>query len=71
LQFSYISEGDENTSHNCIASLSGENKSYSKSFNMSNLTSKFNCYYILYMKTEIINQVNNLSFVKNLSVLVH
>ena len=40
LQFSYISEEDENTSYNCIASLSGDHESLSKSFTMTDLTSK-------------------------------
>ena len=47
LQFSYISEEDENVSYSCTASLSGEHKSLSKSFTMSNVTSKLimNYYY--------------------------
>ena len=40
LQFSYINEGDENTTYNCIASLSEENETLSESFTMTNLTSK-------------------------------
>ena len=40
LRFSYISEEDENISYNCTASLSGEHKLLSKSFTMSNVTSK-------------------------------
>ena len=40
LQFSYISEEDEDTSYNCIASLSGEHESLSESFTMRNVTSK-------------------------------
>ena len=41
LQFSYISEEDENISYNCTASLSpGGHEPLSKSFNMSNLMSK-------------------------------
>ena len=40
LQFSYISEEDENASYNCTASLSGDHESLSKSFTMTNLTSK-------------------------------
>ena len=47
LQFSYISEEDENTSYNCTASLPGEHESLSKSFTMNNLSSKLN-YHILY-----------------------
>ena len=39
LQFSYISEEDENTSYNCTASLSGDRESLSKLFTMNNLTS--------------------------------
>ena len=46
LQFSYISEEDENTSYNCTASLSGGHGSLSKSFTMSNLTSKLNYYHV-------------------------
>ena len=47
LQFSYISEEDKNVSYNCTASLSGEHKLLSKSFTMSNFTSKLiiNYYY--------------------------
>ena len=40
LQFSYISEEDEDTSYNCTASLSGENESLFESFTMSSLTGK-------------------------------
>ena len=40
LQFSYISEEDEDTSYNCTASLSGEHELLSESFTMRNLTSK-------------------------------
>ena len=50
LQFSYISEEDENTSYNCTASLSGGHGSLSKSFTMSNLTSKLNYYHTHCMK---------------------
>ena len=46
LQFSYISEEDENTSYNCTASLSGEQEPLSKSFIITNLTSKLYCYHI-------------------------
>ena len=42
LQFSYISEEDENTSYNCTASLSGDHEPLSKLFTMSNITSKSN-----------------------------
>ena len=38
LQFSYISEEDEDTSYNCTASLSGEHELLSESFTMGNLT---------------------------------
>ena len=43
LQFSYISEKDEDISYNCTAVLSRKNESlsYHKSFSMSNLSSKF------------------------------
>ena len=43
LQFSYISEDDEDTSYNCTTSLSEGNKtlSYYKSFTISNLTGEF------------------------------
>ena len=40
LQFSYISEEDENTSYSCTASLFGEHEPLSKSFIVTNLTSK-------------------------------
>ena len=40
LQFSYISEEDENTSYNCTASLFGEHEPLSISFIVTNLTSK-------------------------------
>ena len=40
LQFSYISEKDENTSYNCTASLFREHEPLSKSFTMTNLMSK-------------------------------
>ena len=50
LQFSYVSEEDENTSCNCTASLSGGHGSLSKSFTMSNLTSKLNYYHTHCMK---------------------
>ena len=40
LQFSYISEEDENTSYNCTASLFGDHEPLSKLFTMTNLTSK-------------------------------
>ena len=46
LQFSYISEEDEDTSYNCTASLFGEHELLSKSFTMNNLSSKLN-YHIL------------------------
>ena len=49
LQFSYISEEDENTSYNCTTSLSGEHESLFKSFTMNNLSSKLN-YHILCAK---------------------
>ena len=42
LQFSYISEEDENTSYSCTPSLSGDHELLSKSFIMTNLTSKSN-----------------------------
>ena len=47
LQFSYISEEDENTSYTCTAALSGDH--VSKSFTMTTLTCKLDCYHILYM----------------------
>ena len=47
LQFSYISEEDKNTSYNCTASLSGDHEPLSKSFTMTDLTSKLYCYHIL------------------------
>ena len=37
LQFSYISEEDEDTTYNCTGSLSGEHELLSKSFTMRNL----------------------------------
>ena len=40
LQFSYISDEDEETSYNCTASLFGEHNSLSESFTMRNLTGK-------------------------------
>ena len=40
LQFSYISEEDENASYDCIASLSSEDHELSKSFTINNLTCK-------------------------------
>ena len=40
LQFSYISEEDEDNLYNCTASLSGEHESLSESFTMRNLTGK-------------------------------
>ena len=42
LQFSYISEKDEDTSYNCTAIVTRNNESlsYQKSFSMSKLTSK-------------------------------
>ena len=40
LQFSYISEDDEDTSYNCTASLSGGDELLSKSFTVSSVTSK-------------------------------
>ena len=44
LQFSYISEEDENTSYNCTASLSsGDHEPLSKSFTMNILTCKLAC----------------------------
>ena len=46
LQFSYISEEDENTLYNCTASVSGEHESLSKSFTMNNLSGELN-YHIL------------------------
>lgn len=47
LQFSYISEEDENTSYSCTASLSSEDhEPLSKPFIMTNLTSK-QSYYLL------------------------
>ena len=44
LQFSYISEEDENTLYNCTASVSGEHESLSKLFTMNNLSGKLNNY---------------------------
>ena len=45
LQFSYISEEDENSSYNCIASISGEPDLISDLLNITNLTSKLiSCY---------------------------
>ena len=40
LQFSYISDKDEDTSYNCTASLSEEYGSLTESFTMRNLTGK-------------------------------
>ena len=43
LQFSYISEDDEDTSYNCTASLyGGDTTMYHKSFTISELTSELN-----------------------------
>ena len=46
LQFSHIGEEDKNTAYNCYASISGESKLLSKSFKLTNLTSKL----IMYIK---------------------
>ena len=40
LQFSYISEEDENTSYNCTVLLSVEHETLSESFTIRNLTGK-------------------------------
>ena len=65
LQFSYISEEDKNVSYNCAASLSGEHKLLSKSFTMSNVTSKsiMNHYYNIitsYIANQIVANVTSL-----------
>ena len=46
LQFSYISEEDEETSYNCTAFLSGEHESLSESFTIRNLTGKLSSSYV-------------------------
>ena len=48
LQFSYISEDDEDTSYNCTASLSGEDELLSKSFTVSSVTSKMDINSVVY-----------------------
>ena len=52
LQFSYISEEDENTSYNCTASLSGEHESLSESFTINSLSSELNYYYLCMKVTQ-------------------
>ena len=49
LQFSYLSEEDENTSYSCMASLFGEQESLFKSLTMINIASKsLACYSYLF-----------------------
>ena len=58
LQFSYISEEDENTLYNCTASLSGEHGLLFASYYISNLTSKLKMHgNILYMDRKLQNFV--------------
>ena len=52
LQFSYISEEDENTSYNCTVSLSGEHELLPKSFTINSLSSELNYCYLCMKVTQ-------------------